>query len=61
MLAPMTTSETWIPAGTFRMGSDAHYPEEAPRREVTLDGFWIDVHPVTRTASSRRSHARRAT
>ena len=20
----------WIPAGTFRMGSDKHYPEEAP-------------------------------
>ena len=20
----------WIPGGTFRMGSDKHYPEEAP-------------------------------
>jgi formylglycine-generating enzyme required for sulfatase activity len=41
------TTATWIPAGTFRMGSDAHYPEEGPRREVALDGFWIDTHQVT--------------
>ena len=20
----------WVPGGTFRMGSDKHYPEEAP-------------------------------
>jgi formylglycine-generating enzyme len=32
----------WIPAGTFRMGSDEHYPEEAPARSVTVKGFWID-------------------
>jgi formylglycine-generating enzyme required for sulfatase activity len=37
----------WIPAGTFRMGSDAHYPEEAPAREVAVDGFWIDRFQVT--------------
>jgi formylglycine-generating enzyme len=37
----------WIPAGTFRMGSDAHYPEEGPARQVTVDGFWIDRHQVT--------------
>jgi formylglycine-generating enzyme required for sulfatase activity len=29
------------------MGSDRHYPEEAPVREVTVDGFWMDEHPVT--------------
>ena len=29
------------------MGSDRHYPEEAPVREVAVDGFWIDEHPVT--------------
>ena len=37
----------WIPGGTFRMGSDHHYPEEAPAHRVTVDGFWIDRTPVT--------------
>jgi sulfatase modifying factor 1 len=37
----------WIPGGTFRMGSDKHYPEEAPAHRVTVDGFWIDRYPVT--------------
>ena len=37
----------WIPGGTFRMGSDDHYPEEAPAHPVTVGGFWIDPHPVT--------------
>jgi formylglycine-generating enzyme required for sulfatase activity len=37
----------WIPGGTFRMGSDKHYAEEAPSHRVTVDGFWIDHTPVT--------------
>src|SRR5215470_11992043 len=37
----------WIPGGTFHMGSDRHYPEEAPAHEVTVGGFWIDTKPVT--------------
>src|ERR1044072_595639 len=37
----------FIPGGTFRMGSDRHYPEEAPSHRVTVDGFWMDRHPVT--------------
>jgi formylglycine-generating enzyme required for sulfatase activity len=37
----------WIPGGTFRMGSDNHYPEEAPAHSVTVDGFWMDQHPIT--------------
>jgi formylglycine-generating enzyme required for sulfatase activity len=37
----------WIPGGTFTMGSDAHEPEEAPAHPVTVDGFWLQRHPVT--------------
>lgn len=37
----------WIPGGTFIMGSDHHYPEEAPAHPVKVDGFWIDETPVT--------------
>jgi formylglycine-generating enzyme required for sulfatase activity len=39
----------WIPSGTFRMGSDKHYREEAPSHRVSVDGFWIDRTPVTNT------------
>ena len=37
----------WVPGRTFTMGSDRHYPEEAPAHPVTVDGFWIDALPVT--------------
>jgi sulfatase modifying factor 1 len=37
----------WIAGGTFAMGSDRHYPEEAPVQEVTVGAFWMDEHPVT--------------
>jgi len=40
----------WVPEGTFRMGSDGHYPEEAPAHRVTVDGFWVDLTPVTNRA-----------
>ena len=42
-----------IPGGTFAMGSDDFYPEEAPVHEVEVDGFWIDEHPVTVAAFRR--------
>src|ERR1700730_16150217 len=37
----------WIAGGTFLMGSDKHYAEEAPVHSVTVDAFWIDHTPVT--------------
>ena len=43
----MTAGMHFIPGGSFLMGSDVHYPEEAPARRVAVDGFWIDEAPVT--------------
>lgn len=43
----------WIPGGTFMMGSNDHYPEEAPAHEVTVDGFWMDQYTVTNAQFSR--------
>ncbi len=37
----------WVPGGTFAMGSDRHYPEEAPARPVAVDGFWLERRQVT--------------
>jgi len=36
-----------VPGGTFTMGSDRFYPEEAPVRRVRVDPFRIDATPVT--------------
>jgi formylglycine-generating enzyme len=52
-LQPKTPGMAWIPAGTFRMGDDRFYPEEAPVRKVHVDGFWMDEHPVTAAAFRR--------
>ncbi|WP_411288580.1 formylglycine-generating enzyme family protein [Phenylobacterium sp.] len=42
-----------IRGGEFLMGSDAHYPEEAPVRRAVVGDFWIDEHPVTNRAFTR--------
>jgi len=39
-----------IPGGSFRMGSDAHYPEERPAHQVHVDPFWMDATTVTNAA-----------
>lgn len=44
---PPARDMVWIPAGTFRMGSDLHYPEEAPAHMADVNGFWMDRMPVT--------------
>ncbi len=53
LTCPLQTEEraqhpgmVWIPGGTFEMGGDV-YPEEAPRRTVGVDGFWMDRTEVT--------------
>ncbi len=43
----------WIPGGTFQMGSDRHYPEEAPVHPVHVDGFWMDRFTVTNDQFAR--------
>ena len=45
--APSGRDMVWIPGGTFLMGSDHHYPEEAPAHRVKVDGFWVDRCAVT--------------
>ena len=45
--APQHADIVHVSGGTFRMGSDRHYREEAPAHRVTVDGFWIDRTPVT--------------
>ena len=39
---------------------ESFYPEERPVHRVSVDGFWMDDHPVT-AAEYRRSCARRST
>ncbi|MEX0281342.1 MAG: formylglycine-generating enzyme family protein [Arenibacterium sp.] len=41
------TPMAWIDGGVFAMGSEAHYPEEAPVRSVKVGGFWMDRTHVT--------------
>jgi formylglycine-generating enzyme required for sulfatase activity len=50
---PAAAGMTWVPGGTFAMGSEDFYPEERPVRRAALAGFWIDRHPVTVTEFRR--------
>jgi formylglycine-generating enzyme required for sulfatase activity len=50
---PPSEGMVWIPGGTFLMGSDRHYPEEAPAHRVSVDGFWMDAHAVTNREFSK--------
>jgi sulfatase modifying factor 1 len=44
---PPAENMAWVPGGTFLMGSDSHYPEEAPAHKVKVDSFWMDRYAVT--------------
>jgi formylglycine-generating enzyme required for sulfatase activity len=50
---PPAPDLVWIPGGTFRMGSDRHYPEEAPAHNVRVDAFWMEPHAVTNAQFAR--------
>ncbi|HKR21399.1 MAG TPA: SUMF1/EgtB/PvdO family nonheme iron enzyme, partial [Pyrinomonadaceae bacterium] len=50
---PPAKDMVWIPGGTFMMGSNDYYPEEAPAHEATVDGFWMDQYTVTNAHFSR--------
>ena len=42
-----------LPGGKFRMGSNGHYPEEAPAHWVFVDAFAIDLTAVTNADFAR--------
>jgi len=50
---PPSDTMVWIPGGTFHMGSDRHYPEEAPAHRVKVDGLWMSRHTVTNAEFAR--------
>lgn len=43
----------YVPGGRFTMGSDDHYVEEKPARQVEVDGFHIDRTMVTNRQFAR--------
>jgi formylglycine-generating enzyme required for sulfatase activity len=45
--SPPDDGMVWVPEGLFTMGSDGHYPEEAPAHLAQVDGFWMDRHAIT--------------
>ena len=49
----MTADLVAIPAQAAALGSERHYPEEAPVRQVVVEGFRIQAHPVTNADFAR--------
>lgn len=43
----------YIRSGTFIIGSNQHYPEEASAHKVLVNSFWIDRHTVTNAEFQR--------
>ena len=45
----------WVKGGTFSMGADNDQaaPDEYPKHNVTVKGYWIDVHEVTNAEFER--------
>ncbi|MDR6951183.1 formylglycine-generating enzyme required for sulfatase activity [Ancylobacter sp. 3268] len=41
-VSPAADEMAWIEGGSFRMGSDSHYPEERPAHRVAVAGFFIE-------------------
>lgn len=52
-LPPARDNMAWVPGGRFLMGSDHHYPEEAPAHAAIVEGFWIDQYAVTNEQFAR--------
>lgn len=50
---PDLRNMAWIPGGKFLMGSNDHYPEEAPAHKVVVDSFWMDKYVVTNSDFKR--------
>ena len=49
----------FIEGGRFLMGSDRHYPEEAPQHSVEVGSFFIDprLSPIANSPNSLRRPA----
>src|SRR6185369_6326273 len=52
-LRPPSADMIWIEGGSFMMGSDDHYDEEAPAHPMKVDGYWIDKFAVTNAQFTR--------
>ena len=50
---PKSSEMVFIPGGEFTMGSDHHYDEEKPAHRVKVDGFFMDMTPVTNAEFQR--------
>ncbi|MFK8023532.1 MAG: formylglycine-generating enzyme family protein [Ilumatobacter sp.] len=46
-MGAVTSAVISLPGGVFRMGSDDHYPEEAPVHRVSVDAFSMRATAVT--------------